>query len=361
MLGSRVSDNLPGPASPPGRAAGRPLKRLLAIAVVLSSAGCHKPEDQAAKARIFSPEEPPKFVTHATENLGADTLDTDGERIRRVFQMSAAEAAERLGPHQMSSHVEFTWTNGSQQVSLDEDHTLTFGSPGDFIARLDSGDKLSDTRQGMEIERLGGRVWARSRFGHFRERNRDRGAAERYREQVYGVMPTLYQLFQGRVALIKEGAADSASGRKAIKYAIALAQLGTTPDAEAGPHLPPLAFPKEGPDAHLKRELDFDAKRTAQTLEGRLLVDAETAVILDATIRGTLEAAGESGAKSQLQMSVSQHVSAVGKDPNLAPPKDALPDEGRPQGVAAALERFDLPRLSHNDGGAAEAEEADEP
>jgi hypothetical protein len=42
----------------------------------------------------------------------------------------------------------------------------------------------------------------------------------------------------------------------------------------------------------------------------------------------------------------------VGKDPGLAPPKDALPDEGRPAGIAAALERFDLPRATKGDAGA---------
>ncbi len=338
-----------------------PVKGLLLPLAVAALVSCHKAEDQAAKARIFSPEEPPKFITRAAENLGAETLETSGDRIRRVWLMTAAEAAERLGPHHMASHVEFAWTKGAKQVSLDEDHALTFGSQGDFLAVLALGDKPGETKQGMEIERLGGHVWARARFGHFRERVRDRGAAERYRDEVYGSLAALYQLFHGRVALINDGVVDSPSGRRAVKFTVALAQEGTTPTNDPGARVPAPVYPKDGPDPHLRRELDLEGKGVPRSLEGTLLVDQETAAVLDATLRGSLDAPGDGNEKAQLEVTLDEHITDIGKDPKLAPPKDALPDEGRPQGIAAALERFDLPRVSHSDGGSSEAEESEEP
>lgn len=321
----------------------------LAIAAGISGAvGCHDPVDQAAKRRIFAPEEPPRYITRAAEDLGSADLGSSAEHIRRVFKMSAAEAAERLGPHTAHLHVEFTWALGDKRTALDEDHLLTLGTHGDFQAKLDDGDKLAETKQGMEMLRVGGRVFARSRFQKFRERVRDRGAAEQYREEVYGVLHTVYDLYDGRIALTKVGPVDVA-GRHAVKYQVQLATEG--PPKEAALPVPALVLPKDGPDPHLARRMDLEKKKVPKSLEGTLLVDADTATALDADLVCVLEAPGEGNEKTQLHMTVSLETSDVGKDPALVPPKDALPDEGRPQGIAAALERFDLPRTAKADGG----------
>ncbi len=316
---------------------------------------CHNPVDQEAKQRIFSPEEPPKYVTRAAENLDPAHLDSSPEHIERVFGLSAAEAAEREGQHAWRAHVEYVWTGGEKQISLDEDHELKFGTKGDFWVRLNDGDKLGESKQGMELVRAQGKVFARSRFGHFRERDRDRGAAEKYRDEVYGVLPTVYEFFDGRIALRPSGS-STVGGRTALKYAVALADAAPKHDAGA---LPPEVFPKDGPDAHLQREMKLDKSKQPRSIEGTIAVDAETGVVLEATLTGTIEVPADRGPKSVLNLKVDLHVSDVNKDQGVAPPKDALPDEGRPQGIAAALERFDLPRV-HKDAGAEESK-PDEP
>lgn len=333
------------------------LGKLVMASVLL--AACHDPVDQAAKARIFSPEDPPKFVTRAADNLEPAHLEQSAEHIRRVFTMSAREASERLGPHTLQSTLEFTWRAGGKVIALDETHALTLGTHGDFAARLDVGDKLGDSRQGMEMVRAQGKVFARSRFQKFRERDRDRGAADRDEEQVYDVLGTTYALFDGRIALSPAGEATVA-GRKGYRYQVLLAEKVPQLPATGSPPPPPVA-PRTGLDPHLVRELDLDRKKEPKSLSGTLTVDAELGVALEAKLSGTLEAPGEGGAPSALKLTVEQHTLKI--DPGLvvAPPKDALPDEGRPQSIAAALTRFDLPRAKTADAGAgADAEEPDD-
>ena len=331
------------------------LGKLMAAAVLL--AGCHDPVDQAAKARIFSPEDPPKFVTRAAEGLDPAHLDQSAEHIRRVFTMSAREASERLGPHELKSTLEFTWKSGAKTIALDETHALTLGTHGDFAARLDAGDRLGDSRQGMEMVRTHGKVFARSRFQKFRERSRDRGAADRDEEQVYDVLGTTYALFDGRVALTPDGEVTIA-GRRAIRYQVLLAEKVPQLAATGSPPPPPLP-PRTGLDRHLVRQLDLDKKKEPRSLTGTLAVDAELGVALEAKLVGTLDAPGEGAAPSTLRLAVEQHTLKIDPALVVAAPKDALLDEGRPQSIAAALTRFDLPRAKTADAGA--GSEADDP
>ncbi|MBS2029801.1 MAG: hypothetical protein JST54_18010 [Deltaproteobacteria bacterium] len=328
--------------------------RRLILAAALLGVACQNPVDKAAKARIFSPEDPPKFVTRAADDLGPSHLNDSAEHIKRVFTMSALEAAERLGPHQVKSALEFRWSGAGSKSELDEVHTLTIGSHGDFAARLDAGDRLGDSKQGMEMIRAQGRVFARSRFQKFRERTRDRGAADRYEQEVYDVLGTLYELVDGRVALSPEGE-DTVAGRKVYKYRVVLAEK--TPALDDGPKLPPLATPKGGYDAHLKAEQLLSQKREPRTLSGTLSVDAQTAVPLAARLEGTVDAPGEGNDHASLHLLVDTSVPKVGADLVVAAPKDVAVDADRPQSIAAALERFDLPRAATRADGGADAED----
>ena len=333
------------------------MRRLL-IAAALFGVACQNPVDKAAKARIFSPEDPPKFVTRAADDLGPSHLNDSAENIKRVFTMSALEAEERLGPHQIKSALEFHWQGAGNKSELDEVHTLTIGSHGDFAARLDAGDRLGESKQGMEMIRAQGRVFARSRFQKFRERPRDRGAADRYEQEVYDVLGTLYELFDGRIALSPEGE-DSVAGRKVYKYRVVLAEKPPALE-DNGPKLPALVVPRNGPDAHLKAEQLLAQKREPRTLSGTLSVDAQTAVPLAARLEGTVEAPGEGSEHATLRLLVDSSVPKVGTDLVVAVPKDVVTDADRPQSIAAALERFDLPRAATKTDGGADAEDDDD-
>lgn len=322
--------------------------------LALSLAGCPDPVDKAAKARIFSPEEPPRFLTQAAEKLSPETLAEDASRIRRVFQMSPAETGERLGPHKVSARVVWSWTRDDvdppRKVDLDELHVIQLGQKGDFTARIDAGDQLGESKQGMEFWRVGGRVFARSRFQKFRERLRDRGAAERYRDHVHGVLSELYSLAEGRIALIPKGSGDVA-GRRAVKFQVALAEKAPTLPTLGSP-IPPPVPPRGAISPRTSRLAELDRRRVPSRVDGTLAVDAETGVVLEADLKLDLAVEGLEESKARLALTCSWAIEGIGKELATTPPEGALPDEGRPLSVAAALERFDLPRAAlQTDGG----------
>ena len=339
------------------------MNRLVCVgprAVVLLAAlvcACRDPVDRAAKERIFSPEDPPKVVASAAEALPPERLAEDSRVARRVLGMGAAETTERLGPHQYSAKVSFEWTGG-RTVKLQEERTLLAGPGGvngDFHGILDSSRD-----QGLEVMRVAGAVYARSRHGKFRQRLRDRGMAERKREELFGALKDFDALFQGRLRL-EGGGTVVHEGRTAWQYAVSLAQAPMA--AAPGVQLPPPVEPKGGQDASTRRRLLFFEKRQPTSLTGEVLVDAQTSVVLRARLDGRLVVPpeGEQEKRAEVRLVLDASVKNIGQDPALEPPKEFLPDADKPAGIAMALERFGAVRSTSPDGGTPPAESEPEP
>lgn len=311
------------------------------LPALLVFVACSDPVDQAAKKRIFSPEDPPRAVASAAETLDATRLDEDARLARRVLTMSAAETTERLGPHRMDASVQFSWKGEGGELSLTERRILLAGQggvSGDFHATLEN------TRdQGFEVMRVGGQVYARSRYQKFRQRSRDRGMAERSREQIAGVLRDVNVLFNDRVKLEARGSVNH-EGRAAHRYALSLGPAQTT---GAGSPLPPPPVAKDGVDPSTQRRLAFLQTREPLQLEGLIVVDAETAAVLWAKAEGRLRVPeGEQAPGAELKLRVDLALSKVGQAPAIAAPKDALPDADKPQGIADALDTFGIPHGS---------------
>jgi hypothetical protein len=334
------------PKAPPLLSA--PLGRLAAAAALLVlPLGCHEPRERAAKQRIFSPEDPPKVVASAQEHLAAEQLGVDGRLAERVLTMGAAEMAERLGAHRFDATVSFDWSTASQEpVKLSETRLLEAGARGvngDFHARVDNSGDL-----GLEVIRVNGEVYARNRFGKFRLRRRDRGMAERTREDVVAPLRELDALFEGRFKLLPQGTVTY-EGRPTLRYEVGLAAGG--PKTPAAP-LPPLATPHGGVDETTRRRLAFLADKHPRSLKGEVLVDQATGVVLRASVDGRLEVAGQGAARpAALRVTLDQRISRIGQVPTLKAPPGALPDVDKPQGIADALDRFGIPRGGKADAG----------
>lgn len=329
------------------------MKRLAVILVVLS--GCTDPVDQAAKKRIFSPEDPPQAVAAASQKLPPEEAAARRDLTRRILEMGAAETTERIGPHVYSATITWEWTSAGKNVRLKELRELESGPggvSGDFVARLSNTDE-----QGLEVIRVGGRVFARSTWGkdgagRFRQRLRDRGMAERIREEASGALRDFDQLFFGRLQLTAQGT-STLEGRTAWKYVVSLADAPPAEDSK----LPPLLEPKNL-DATTKRRRRFYQSRTPRSLQGEVYVDAETSVVLRARLEGRVGvAATEEDAESELRLVIDSSLSRIGKPPSIEAPKDFLPDEDKPDGVAAALQRFGIERKAGDAGVAPEPDD----
>lgn len=343
----------------------RPHPTALLATLALAALACQDPVDKAAKQRIFSPEDPPKVVASAAESLAAENLADDSRVARRVLGMEAAEVTERLGPHRYQASVSFEWAGGEGTfpVKLTEKRTLVAGPGG--VAGDFSGSLENSRDQGLDVIRVGGKVYARSRYGKFRQRLRDRGMAERTRLELTGALRDVDRLFSGRLRLTSEGSATY-QGRTAWRYAVSLAAepskdaVGATP-ASGSPELPALLEPKGGRDETTRRRAAFFAQRTPRSLSGEVWVDARSSVVLKARMDGRLgvPATAEGGA-AELRMTVEVALSEIGQDPKLQPPAEFLPDADKPEGLADALDRFGIPRQRTEDAGTPAPEPEDE-
>lgn len=309
------------------------MKSLIALTVLLFAA-CTDPVDRAARERIFSPEDPPQAIAAAKQKLAPEEVAENPVISRRVLGMGAAEATERIGAHRFTATVTYEWSAvGRPNLKLVENRTLLAGPggvSGDFV-----GTQENSRDQGLEIMRVHGQVFAKSRYGKFRQRARDRGVAERMREEIYGAMSDFDYFFKGRIKLATQGTVTH-EGRTAWKYQVTLGP--PLPDSQSKP-LPAPWVPKAGIDETTARRLRFQEQRIPRTLQGEVWVDAQTSVVLKAHLDGRIGMVVDAG-DAELRVVLDSTMTDIGKDPQLKLPTEFLPDQDKPEGIAAALERF---------------------
>lgn len=316
-------------------------------------AACTKPVDKAAKERIFSPEDPPKVIASALEKLPTEHLDDSPKQVRRILEMGAAETTERIGPFQIKSFFKFEWSGNSRSIKLTEARTMISrpgGVNGDFHGTVENSEN-----QGLDVVRVAGAVYARSRYGRYRQRLRDRGIAERERDEIFGALRAFDSLFQGRLKL-SSPTPVSMHGRPARKYQVGLAAAEERV-AESN-QLPRLPLPKGGMDASSARRNLFWEKRNPKSVRGEIAIDDQTAVVLQARLDGKLAVpSSQGGPKAELSIALDSEITEIGVNSGIKPPKDFLPDADKPAGIAAALDRFGIP---HGDVRKADAGTEDE-
>jgi hypothetical protein len=91
-------------------------------------------------------------------------------------------------------------------------------------------------------------------------------------------------------------------------------------------------------------------------LQGEIMADAETGVLLSASVRGTFQVQGNPDVR--IEVALASQVNVIGEAvADVIPPVNVLPDQRKPRGVARALEAAGLRKPG---GTAAGREEADE-
>ena len=296
----------------------------IAFLVALSAlCGCKRSEDQQAKARIFSPEDPASTLPDAKDPIDAARLADDGKLTGRVLRMSQAEVAARLGPHHAETRVQFAWfrgpglPDGGSDVTLSEQSALAQGTNGDFSVREEN-----DRNQGFELIQAKGEVYVRGLFGPFRKRRTDRTEPERVRELAMGALPTFDRLARG--LKLKLDGEDTVEGRRVLRYQVAGG--GARTEETDLRELPPIQYPqgadgKKGPDPDTARRLELWTKEEPTKLSGTALVDKQTAVVIGADLQGHFRVPGNNGPAAELDLHSVLTTRDIGKDPGIKPPE----------------------------------------
>jgi hypothetical protein len=272
--------------------------------------------------------------------------------------MDAAETTERIGAHHYQATVKLEWGTRGGQLELTENRTLQAGAGGvngDFHAVVTNSHD-----QGLDVIRVHGDVFARGKYGKYRQRLRDRGMAEQDREEVFGALRDFDTLFLGRLKLEPYGQISS-DGRNAQRYRVTLGPAVQLASGAAA--IPPPVEPKGGSDVATINRRRFADKREPQEISGEIWVDDETAVVLHAKLEGRIKvpAEGEQGKEAFVRLTLDGGLGDIGRNPNLHTPEELLPDEDKPPGIADALDRFGVPRAGAADAGLSAAAAATKP
>ena len=301
-------------------------RRLLTALLPLALAACGETVDKsaaAAKARIFSPEDPPIEAIRAKDKLDLGALGDDPKLVRRILAMERLETVRRLGGHKALTTVKFTWKRDDRKVELVEKYDLTVDAEGRFHATTTNSED-----GGLEVLFTDGRAYARGRYGPYRPRRLDRAHEDVWRNRAAPAGPVLLSLL-GRQLKLTGGDAVDQDGRAGRRYRL---ELGKLPEADAEDDLPPIQFGQfrdaitgqnaPGPDPDTARRLAFEKDRRAESLKGTCVVDKATAVLLalNATAQFSVPSPdGKGDAKLLLELQYSAFAKPNAK---IAPPRE---------------------------------------
>lgn len=308
------------------------LPRLLPLVAALSLfvLACSSAENQAAKERIFSPDEPPAHKLLAKEPLNPAKAASDPALWERILHMSRLEATERLGAHRAKSTLSFVWQHQKREISLSEEYRFEIDRTGDFHTSI-----TNDQDFGLEFVWASYGAYAKSRYGKFRPRRIDRGQQDRWREEGSGSLSALLPLLDGRLGLKDANSAEHES-RKALRFT---PRLLDKPPATKNAPLPPPLFGQykpegeselaPGPDPDTARRLAFATNKELRALNGEILIDQETGVILLAKVEANFEVPAEDGeGEEPAKLQVKLDWSLTPDDSlQVLPPENAVPSE----------------------------------
>jgi hypothetical protein len=310
------------------------MRRILVIAVLVASSACKRTEDEAARARIFSPEQPVGTLPEAKEQLDATRLADDPELARRVLHMQRREIEQRLGPYKAQQRVQFAWfrgpglPDGGSEVSLAEETTLVEAPGDDFSLRL-----VNDHNQGFEMVSAKGEVFVKSLYGAFHKRRSDRTEPERIREQAMSGLATFDRLARG----LKLRAAGEATleGRKVVRYTVI--GFGARSDAKRKDDLPALQYPENRVDPDTARRLELWEKEEPSAARGTVVIDLQTAAPLGCDLQGHFKVpGGGQGPTAELDVHSVLVTSNIGKSTSIKAPQ-AEPETSVPHAVKDPL------------------------
>jgi len=222
---------------------------------------------------------------------------TDGRELGRALAIRHAEVARRLGAHtaKITSRIEVK--EGDTVVESLSDETLVeISADGDYHARYDNSADY-----GREVIWQGGAMFLRPRYAKWHRRPpTDEQEPIAVRDQMYAVAGDYFDLVAHAAEVSDKGAAEVA-GRSGRRVEIKLDPSPARPPAQ------PLTQRK------------WRESVTVQALEGEAVLDAESAIPLQARFAAKVTF-NRDGRTFTMSLEVGQELAAIGQAVALVTP-----------------------------------------
>jgi hypothetical protein len=271
---------------------------LVAVSLAALLCSCKNEANQAAKARIWGNEKPPTEVERlASQTLAVDRLDSDAEARARVLGMRFDEVRARLGFVHVDGKATLEIGAAPRSLKVTEKTTIDTGTNGDF--RMVQEDGKDEPMR--EVVYHHGVFYVRNGRGQMRVQGVVEHQHTRSLEEGWQPLSTFAAYFGPRLGL-KPAGDQEVSGRACVAYDFVLL---------------------DGPD--LIKNNDVDAPKRPKSVSGRILVDRETGVPMQARLRGSLEAPAKKEGREPGQISVAVDFTLKRIEGKEIKPKDYVP------------------------------------
>ena len=281
----------------------------------------------------------------------------DWDRPAASLRLGSDEVAARVGSFAWEGTASWSAIRGERKVEVTERHAIRQLATGEFAAEgtVDPG-RGPGSESGKRVIWAQGMSYARSLHpasGGWRERPTDHGrGARRFRDESFLLAGEVAGLLGPALVASAAGTA-SVLGRPARRFALSLDKARFAP----GPSRLSAEPPPGGPDPATMARLALLDGREPIDASGEMVLDAATGAPLLARISALLGVKGDPEAR--VRVDVEGRFTALGGDvAPVEPPRNALPDERKPRGVARALEQAGLGRKKGAES--APADETDE-
>jgi len=265
----------------------------------------------------------------------------DWDRPAAALQIDPDAVVAGLGSFAWEGTAAWSTSRGDRKVEVSERHAVRQLATGEFSAEgtVDPG-RGPGSESGKRVIWANGMSFARSLYpasGEWRERPTDHGrGARRFRDESFFLAGEVAGLLGPALVASPAGTA-SVLGRPARRFALSLDRARFVP----GPSRLSAEPPAGGPDKATKARLALLDGREPIDASGEMLLDAATGAPLAVRISALLGVKGDPEAR--VRVDVDGRLTALGGA--VAPveaPRNALPDERKPRGVARALEQAGL-------------------
>ena len=269
-------------------------------------AGCKRRAPRAVKV-------PPIAQNFDAGPIDAGALEEAPAVRRHVLNMGLPELQHRLPAFRLRSQSTLgIKPSGQDAITRVHDVHLVVDERGNTWLR--SGN----SEHSWEIIALDAKAYVRQDRGHLRvKRRQEMELTEMLESQASGLRQML-QMFVG--ASVAHPERDTVQNRPVYRYSIVHTEH-EDPTAEVSPSMTllPVAAPSR-----------WREEATHPHLDGSLVVDAETGVVLSAQATGTLQLLAPGGAPASLTLRLNHTVSDIGRITPIAEPQASIAEFRRP-------------------------------